>query len=191
MVVFLLLALSMITSRVIHFVIYNRISFSFKEQDVEDEWKARLRGLGAFEAKANWLMAKWGRDTVCSICLWTAVMRWERKAGQRNEAGQMCGGLILGLCSSPGTLVFAYIITGEKLALIYIFKNIVQTPMYCSKSSQANWVCLRASGFSSFPSLLPSFNKSVHKYCKALAPHDVRLFRRKADLFKECSFSSS
>lgn len=110
-------------------------------------------------------MARWGRDTVSSVCLRTAVMGWERKAGQQNEAGEMCGGLILGPCSSPGTLVFACIITGEKLALIYIFKNIAQTPMYCSKSSQVNWVCLLASGFSSFPSLLPSFTNSAHKYC--------------------------
>lgn len=103
----------------------------------------------------------------------------------------MCGGLILGPCSSPGTLVFACIITGEKLALIYIFKNIAQTPMYCSKSSQVNWVCLLASGFSSFSSLLPSFTNSVHKYCDTPALHEARIFRMKADLFKEYSFSSS
>lgn len=85
---------------------------------------------------------------VCGLwwCLWT-----ERggPAGQQNKAGEMWRDLILGLCCSPGTLVFACIITGE--TLISIFKTRTQTPMYYSKSRQVTWVYLPASGFSSFP----------------------------------------
>lgn len=63
-----------------------------------------------------------------------------------------------------------------------------QAPICCSKSSCITWVCLPAPGFASFPSFLPS--NSIHKYCETRTLHEVRLFRRKTDLFKEYSFSS-
>ena len=63
-----------------------------------------------------------------------------------------------------------------------------QALICCSKSSCITWVCLPATGFSSFPSFLPS--NSIHKYRETLTPHEVRLFRKKTDLFKEYSFSS-
>ena len=77
---------------------------------------------------------------------------WDERggpAGQQNKAGGMWRDLIQEPCCSPGTLVFAWIITGE--TLISIFKNSTQTPMYDSKSRQLTWVYLPASGFSSFP----------------------------------------
>ena len=86
------------------------------------------------------------RVDVCGLWWWD-----ERggPAGRQNKAGGMWMDLIWGPCCSPGTLVFARIITGE--TLISIFKYSTQTPMYNSKSRLVTWVYLPASGFSSFP----------------------------------------